>query len=87
MAIKAVFMITLGLWLVVQWTQAAPSYAKDVEDFEGTATFDLAKRLLDEESALRSRLRKIENIKRVMLKVDACGSGKKLKGATCVSAR
>ena len=85
MAIKAVFMVTLGLWLVVQWTQAAPSYAKDVEDFEGTATFDLAKRLLDEESALRSRLRKIENIKRVMLR--GCGYGEKLKGMNCVPAR
>lgn len=78
MAIKAVFVIALGLWLVVQWSQAAPRYTDDVE---GTATFDLAKRLLDEESALRSRLREIENIKRVMR---VCGPGEVLKGMMCV---
>ena len=81
MAIKAVFVIALGLWLVVQCTQAAPSYTRDVKGVESTITFDLAKRLLGEERALRSRLREIENIER---RAPACSSDETLVGMTCV---
>ena len=66
MAIKEVLLIALTLCQVIQWTEAAPSYKREIEDFDNTATFDLAKRLLGEERALRSRLRKIEGIKREM---------------------
>ena len=84
MAMKTVFVIALGLCLVVQCTQAAPSYTRDVEDVESTISFDLAKRLLGEERALRSRLREIENIQREML-VRSCPPGTTLKGIDCVS--
>ena len=84
MAIKAVFVIALGLWLVVQCTQAAPSYTRDVEDVESTITFDLAKRLLGEERALRSRLREIENIER---RAPVCRSDETQVGITCVKNR
>ena len=84
MAIKAVFVIALGLWLVVQCTQAAPSYTRDVEDVESTITFDLAKRLLGEERALRSRLREIENI---AWRVPVCRSDETQVGMTCVKNR
>ena len=77
MAIKAVFVIALGLWLVVQCTQAAPSYTRNVEDVESTITFDLAKRLLGEERALRSR------------RVPFCSSDERLDpdSMTCVKNR
>ena len=81
MAIKAGFVIALALCLVVQCTQAAPSYTRDVEDVESTITFDLAKRLLGEERALRSRLREIENIER---RVPVCSSNETQVGMRCL---
>ena len=80
MAIKEILLIALTLCLVVQWTRAAPSYTREIEDFESTASFDLAKRLLGEERALRSRLKDIESIKR---KLKVCGSNEKICGLTC----
>ena len=64
MAMKTVFLIALGFWLVVQCVQAAPNYVQDVDDFENTMTVDLAKRLLNDERTLLNRLTEIENAKR-----------------------
>ena len=83
MVIKKVFVIAFTFFLVVQWTEAAPSYTRDVEDFENTATFDLAKRLLGEERVLQIRLRDMERIRRVKV----CGPGEGLKGLKCVKKR
>ena len=81
MAMKTVFLIALGFWLVVQCVQAAPGYARDVDDFENTMTVDLARRLLNDERTLLNRLTEIENAKRT-LKV--CPSGTKYRGMGCV---
>ena len=80
MVIKEVFVIAFTFFLVVQWTEAAPSYTREFEDLESTATIDLTKRFLGEERVLQSRLRDIERIRRVK----SCGPGEVLKGLKCV---
>ena len=80
MAMKEIFAIVLGLWLVFRCAQAAPSYTRDVEDFENTMTVDLAKRVLHGERALRNLLKEIEDVKRS----STCGQGEVMKGMTCV---
>ena len=62
MAMKMVFVMILGCWLVFQSTQAAPSYERNVDGFEEATAVDLAKRLLEEERAWLNRL--TENEKR-----------------------
>jgi rubrerythrin len=62
MAMKMVFVMILGCWLVFQSTQAAPSYERNANGFEDATAVDLAKRLLEEERAWLNRL--TENEKR-----------------------
>ncbi|CAB3982520.1 Hypothetical predicted protein [Paramuricea clavata] len=79
MAMKEIFAIVLGLWLVFRCAQAAPSYTRDVEDFESTMTFDLAKRVLHGERALRNLLKEIEDVKRA----SPCKANEYYDGMTC----
>jgi ribosomal protein S21 len=79
MAMKEIFAIVFGLWLVFRCAQAAPSYTRDVEDFENTMTVDLAKRVLHGERALRNLLKEIEDVKRA----SPCNANEYYDGMTC----
>ena len=78
---KVFLVLALGVWLALQLGEAAPSWARDVEDVDNMVNFDLVKRLMDEERVLRNRLENIENQKRGL---PAC-RGKMNRNMKCVS--
>ena len=86
MAMKTILLLALGVCLLLHFSEAAPSWARDIEGVENMVNFDQAKRSLNirsiflEERILRNRLEKIENEKKSLL---AC-SGTMNKKLKCV---